>query len=246
MKRLAEIFIVWGILAAGGCSDSVTPEPGELFSMQVIPEQISKAILGQQLLFLVTVRYKKSWFPPKENYNGGTPVTINVHAAGCYVNISPMSINPGEVSEVIVIPVEANGLFTVFFRGKRGLRIEEKFISFGVSYLEDLLASEATDMRDKFIPWLEQNYTLGITSETVWTGTIVFPGIQGLFHYLFFSEQWEMGIEWHVGTPPDSWARIYLRHRFIQTTPSYAFEISSWSERDPVPFAITPPDSVYR
>ncbi len=238
MKRLAEVFIIWGILAAGGCSDSVTPEPGEPFSMQVIPEQISKAILGQELLFLVTV---------EEEANGGTPVIINAHAAGCFVNIYPMSINPGEVSEITVIPVEANGFFTVFFRGRRGLRIQEKYISFEVNDLEDQLASTATEIRDKFIPWLEENYTeLGITSETVWTGTIVIPGNYEVSYYLFFTEEWEMGVQWHVTAAPDDWARIYLRQRFAETTPSYAFEIPSYSERDPVPYAIDPPESVYR
>ena len=150
MKRLAEVFIIWGILAAGGCSDSVTPtpEPGEPFSMQVIPEQISKAILGQELLFLVTVEYEANGGTQVYSYNGGTPVIINAHAAGCFLNIYPMSINPGEVSEITVIPVEANGFFTVFFRGRRGRRIQEKYISFEVNDLEDLLASEATEMRD--------------------------------------------------------------------------------------------------
>jgi len=250
VKRLAEVFIVWGILAAGGCSDSVTPDPGVPFSMQVIPEQISKAILDQKFVFLVTVRYKKSWFPPKENYNGGTPVKISASAANAAVIVYPQSIVPGEVSEITVTPFEVNpeGALTVFFKGERdGLEVTDS-ISFELTYFEDQLAPYAIWMRDNtFIPWLEQNYTkLGITSETAWTGTIVLPGTYEVSSYLFFSEQWEMGIEWHATTAPDDWARIYLRHRFIQTTPSFAFEIPSYSERDPVPFAITPPDSIYR
>ena len=86
-------------------------------------------------------------------------------------------------------------------------------------------------MRDKFIPWLAANHPeFGITSETEWTGTIVKPDIMVVMYYLYFSEDWEMGVQWHVTIPPHNWARIYLRHRITEVRPSYAFEISSWSE----------------
>ncbi len=45
--------------------------------------------------------------------------------------------------------------------------------------------------------------------------------------YLFFSEDWEIGISWHVTIPPHDWTRIYLRHRTTELQPSFAFEISS-------------------
>lgn len=88
--------------------------------------------------------------------------------------------------------------------------------------------SMATEIRDRFIPWLATNHPeFGITSENEWTETIVRPHIAVVMFYLFFSEDWEMGVSWHVMIPPHDWARIYLRHRFVEVQPSYAFEISS-------------------
>jgi len=35
-----------------------------------------------------------------------------------------------------------------------------------------------------------------------------------------------------VMIPPHDWARIYLRHRFTEVGPSYAFEISSLDAKE--------------
>ena len=63
--------------------------------------------------------------------------------------------------------------------------------------------------------------------------------------YTFFSEEWEMGVSKHVMIPPDDWAKIYLRHRFTEASPSYAFKISSLEAKEE-PYAIDPPQSVWR
>jgi len=111
---------------------------------------------------------------------------------------------------------------------------------------EEDLASTAAEMRDKFISWLAANHPeFGITSETEWTGTIVYPGMEGVSYYLFFSEDWEMGVSWHVTIPPHDWARIYLMHRITETSPSHAFEISSLDAQEE-PHVIDPPESVWR
>ncbi len=64
-------------------------------------------------------------------------------------------------------------------------------------------------------------------------------------HYLFFSEDWEMHVSWHIMVAPYDWARIDLRHRFDEETPSYAFEISS-VDAGSEPCPIDPPESVWR
>jgi hypothetical protein len=94
-------------------------------------------------------------------------------------------------------------------------------------------------MRDKFIPWLAAEHPeLGITDETEWTPTVVRPHIMVVMYYLFFSEEWEMGVSWHVTIPPHDWSRIYLRHRYTETTPSHGFELSSVSSEDEEPHPI--------
>ena len=39
-------------------------------------------------------------------------------------------------------------------------------------------------------------------------GTMVSPQWLVVSHYLFFSEQWELHLEWHIMVAPDDWARI--------------------------------------
>jgi hypothetical protein len=45
-------------------------------------------------------------------------------------------------------------------------------------------------------------------------------------------------------TPPDDWARIYLRHRWTETEPSMAFELTSF-EGGGEP-AETTPEGIWR
>ena len=100
---------------------------------------------------------------------------------------------------------------------------------------EDLLGPAAAEMRDRFIPWLAENQPgLGIDETTVWEGTIVRPHWLVVSHYLFFSDEWEMHVSWHIMIAPYDWARIELRRRFEETLPSLAFEIPSVSEPAPV------------
>jgi hypothetical protein len=60
-------------------------------------------------------------------------------------------------------------------------------------------------------------------------------------HYLFVSDQWEMGVRWHIMIPPDNWAEIYLRERFVEVQPSLGFKVDSRTED---PTAIYPVDVV--
>ncbi len=93
---------------------------------------------------------------------------------------------------------------------------------------EETLGPEAASIRNNFAQWLSTNHPeLGITNETTWIGTVVNPRILVVMHYLFLSEDWEMYVTWLVMILPYDWAQIYLRHRYNQTAPTYAFEISS-------------------
>jgi len=65
------------------------------------------------------------------------------------------------------------------------------------------LTPKAIEVQDAFIPWLEANHPeFGITAETEWTPTIVRPHFMVVMYYLFFSDEWEMGVRWHVMISP--------------------------------------------
>jgi len=219
-----------------------TPTP---FSMQVIPDQIKPVVPGQRCVFLVVV------VDEAEDSGKGEPVNISATASSATVAIEPQVAPPGLVAEVTVIPDEGtlDKTLPVTIRSERhGLQQTETVdivmwdgpLPEGI--LEGALAG-AAKKRDLFIPWLAANYPdLGITAETEWVGTYAKVLMPVANYYLFFSKEWEMGLVFHVMIPPDDWAYIYLRHRFTEVCPSYAFEISSLAAHED-PRAINPRDA---
>ena len=214
-----------------------TPE----FHINVIPEQLNgDSIAGQHCVFLVTIT--------DEGQEGQLPVRISAKAPGSDVVIYQQDIVEGQVAEVVVIPAQASTGKTikVTITGNRGSSTDKKVVSFAVVEGEDDRQEYAEELLNRFLSWLATNHPeLGITDDTAWNGTMVSPVWLVVSHYLFFSEEWEAHIEWHIMMPPSDWARIDLRYRFDELEPSYAFEIPSVNATsEPVP--IEPPETVWR
>jgi len=144
-----------------------------------------------------------------EGNGEGKAVNISATTPGATVTVEPPAITPNQVAEVTVIPDEVTigdtltVTLTITVSGERGGLEKTETATLqvmgGGDGEEDGLASMAAEIRDKFVPWLATNHPeLGITSEAEWTGTIVRPGIVVVMYYLFFSEDWEMGVTWHV------------------------------------------------
>lgn len=212
------------------------------FTLKVIPDMLKgDAITGQRVVFLVTVENDDS-------IQDGQAVKISASASRSEVSVEPMEISPEQVAEVNVIPdVSSVGSnITVTVNAERGGLKHSQTIDFTVIPGEDFLGEYAMEVRDKFVPWLAASHPeLGITNETQWTGTIVSPRWLVVSHYLFFSNDWEMHIYWHIMIPPYDWGRIDLRHRFTETVPSLSFEITSLTE-GVSPGTMDPPESVWR
>ncbi|MFX0207300.1 MAG: hypothetical protein ACFFDT_15035 [Candidatus Hodarchaeota archaeon] len=253
LNKLGTFFLILIVfMTLPGCIGQEEKQAAP-FSMQVFPEYMNDTIPGQRCVFLITVADKG------EGSGVGQAVSIEASAPESTVTVTPQAITPGQVAEVTVIPEitvtpeEPQKNVTVTVEGEREGLTETVTVTLTVNMPMgpiDELEALATENRDLFIPWLAKNHPeLGITSETVWTGTIVKPHILVVMYYLFFSDEWEMGLIWHVMIPPHDWVRIYLRHRTTELHPSLAFEISSKGEQDE-PHAIDPKDafaeSVYR
>ncbi len=245
------LLIVVGAILMGSVWYFTTPAP---FTMQVTsrpstpssPSATIQSLAGQRCVFLVVVAEEEGWLQGHQGF--GTPVTVSATESGerGTLTVHPQELLPGHVAEVTVIPSVTcvNETLTVTIVGERGGLKRMKTITIEVLAGEDGLAANAVQMRDQFIPWLTLNHPeLGITNETEWTGTIVNPRILVVMHYLFFSDDWEMYVTWHVTIPPHDWTRIYLRQRFIELQPSSAFEVSSVKQHTP-PHAIDVPDWV--
>ena len=214
-------------------SQSVPETNPATFSMEVLSrpfipmkgeKEIPMSIPGQRVVFLVVVE------DTGEGNGYGKAVDISATASGAAVSVNNPAIKPGEIAEVTVIPdqMSTNKILTITINGDRsGFKQTETF-DIEVIDWEDDLGELAAEMRNKFVPWLASNHPeLGITSETEWIGTTVNPGILVVMHYMFYSEDWEMYVTWHVMIPPYDWTKIYLRSRFTETQSSIAFEISS-------------------
>lgn len=219
------------------------------FSMKVISrpftpikgeEEIPMAMAEQRVVFLVVVE-------ETGNGNGyGNVVEISATASGAAVSVNNPAIKPGEVAEVNMIPdqTSTNKVLTLTINGDRSGFKQTETVDIEVIDWEDDLGELAAEMRDKFVPWLSTNYPeFGISSETEWIGTIVNPGILVVMHYIFYSEDWEMYVTWHVMIPPYDWTKIYLRPRFTETRSTMAFEISS-VQGEEEPHSIELPDWV--
>jgi len=232
------------------------------FAMTVVPVDVPDAIYEQQIVLLVAIR----------NY-GSQPVSepahVTVAAPGADITIKPENIMPWHVCEIAVVPHEPAAIeprarsspegggrpahppgepVVVQVRAERNGFEEVREVSINILPGEDALLADAAAVRDRFIPYLHENYPwLGITEETVWNGTIVKPHYWVVSHYLFFSEKWEMGVKWHNTVPPHDWAEIYLRHRYTHIPPQYALRISSLGTEPPLqPFPVDPPEQVDR
>jgi hypothetical protein len=250
---IALIIAVVAIAAlppASGEPNDGNVDENSAFHINVIPETpetineepfFKYSIAGQHFVFLVTI--------DDEGEESELPVHISATAPGAEVVIYFEDIFEGEVAEVVVIPAQASvgTRIEVTITGNRGSASDEKVASFEVAEGEDDRQEYAEMLLDRFVSWLATSHPeLEITEDTVWNSTTVSPVFWLVVsHYLFFSDEWEAHIEWHIMMPPDDWARIDLRHRFDELAPSYAFEISS-VDANSEPVQMEVPETVWR
>ncbi len=228
------------------------------FAMTVVPTEIQAVVRDQIIVLLVQI----------ENYGFqpvSEPVAITSEAIGQFaeITIEPASIMPGDVCEITVVPRDRESSrragsgrgtrqgiedFAVLVRGQRAGFEQVRTVQMPLWPMELVEEKEAFVLRDRFIDYLEEQHSeLGIGSWMEWTGTIVKPHYLVVTHYLFFSDDWEMGLTWHNTIPPHDWAEMYLRHRYTHLEPQLAFRIPSRSVLPPLlPIPIEPPDEVDR
>lgn len=248
------VLVVATVVVVGGCgagSSATNGLPGG-FTLIVNPE-VMNALPGERCVLLATV--SEAGRPPHPN-----PVEIVTTCPGAEVEVENPLILPGEVAEITVIPgaraasqldpggPEPDYILTAVITATRSGTSRGASVQLNViTGFEDQLAPAAAEMRSRFTSWLAENSPeLGITSQTQWTGTMPSP-LLVVEHYLYFNDEWEMHLEWHVMIPPYDWVRMELRRRFDETAYSLAYEISSRSA-DPQlePMPIEPMNLLWR
>jgi len=207
------------------------------FTIHVHPAEVDDVHPGQACLLLATIHEGGS------GGGRGEPVEISVAVPGSSTNLENGMISEGQVAEITITPSEAveNSELMVTIRGSRGtyeasntslIHVGETMGN-GRNGMEEGMRELATEIQSKFIPWLSENHPeLGITSEVEWAGVNIRPNFMVVMYYLFVSDEWEMGMTWHVMIPPYDWSRIYLRPRFTEAAPTMAFILTSYTMDD--------------
>jgi hypothetical protein len=239
-------YVLVGAVVLGCCGDEAD-QPAS-FSLDLLPEIVQPAMAGQFCVLLAQIAEEGS------GTGQGEAVALSATAPGATVVIEPESLLPGAVAEVRVIPgqISVGTDITVTLTGQRaGLQsVAQKTLTIiegDIDEYETSLRPMADQMRNRFVPWLAANHPeLNITADTAWTGAVVSPQILVVSHYLFFSEEREMHVYWHVMISPYDWARIDLRRRYSEASPSHTYEISSVSNPDELPHEADLPESLWR
>ena len=143
-------------------------------------------------------------------------------------------------------PVEDRTLTILIVAGREGLTRTQP-VTVNVTQGQNEFAEQASDYRDRFVPMLAVIHPeLGITGETEWRGTSIKQSMCEVNYYLFFSEQWEMGLRWHVTIPPHDFAEIYLRRRDTNLSSTHAFKIYSLDAHQRPQVVVLPQEGIWR
>lgn len=239
MSGILVVGCMGGPSSPPAASPSASPSASQAgpFTFTVEPTMpVGRTIGGQRVVFLVVV----------DGAASDGPVDVTAKAPGATVSIEPRPLVPGTVGEVTVTPgaVTSDGPLDVTIVATRGSteRIEHRTLDMAPG--EDTLRPDADVHLAPFLTWLAtERPEIGISDQTAWDAT---PGswVLVVSHYLYFSDEWEVGLDWHVMVAPDDWTRIYLRERWTEVRPSMAFEIPSFAG-GLEPREIAPPERVW-
>lgn len=199
--------------------DLPTTSPTVAPEILLLPEFVRGVIPGAQLLLLVT---------PADPAAG--PIVITAEAPGAEVTVEPAEISGTQIAEVTIVPLEAasDSVLTATITASAGGQSRSVTREMNVLPWDDDRGEQGAQILGLFTPWLAENHAeLGITPDTVFSGTHVAPELLVVSHYLFLNEEWEAGVSWHIMIPPDDFAELYLRPR-DEMRPTRAFRIGSW------------------
>lgn len=208
------------------------------------------AFLGQRINYLVRV------LPSARCPGAGNRgyVTISAKATFADVQIPVTRLRVGDVGEVFVMPHRFTNdagfrMIRVTVKGERHgyvWTISQRQAVWMDRMNQDARAM-ARDRLDRYLEFLAAEYPeLGISPETRFMLTPVRPRMLIVSWWLFFSEEWEIGLEIHMmPPPPDDYTRIYIRHRWDTWAPSRAWLISSVGWETPIE-EIVPPSTAVR
>lgn len=157
------------------------------------------------------------------------PVTITAEAPTAEVAVDPPTVSGTSIAEVTVVPGPAGSeTIDVTVTATSGDQTSSVTRAVDIVPWEDDREDQARQILGLFVDWLVDSHPeFGIARETPFSGTLTAPLLMVVSHYGFFSDEWEVGVSWHIMIPPDDFAEMYLRPRTAMQ-PTHAFRIDSW------------------
>lgn len=217
-RLLGVAVVILAVTVLASCGNGAAAS--EAFTLRLSPEFVQGVIPAATSGVLVTIT---------NDVDSDGPVVVTASADGARVTVEPGEIRQGEVAEVSVVADQAatERPLEISVTGRRG-EFEQTVTRSTTLYLwEDDRRAYAGELLGVFTGWLADNQPdLGIDPDTQFGGSFVAPGLLVVSHYLYVSDDWELGLSWHVMVPPDDWAEIYLRPR-TEPAPTLAFRLAS-------------------
>jgi hypothetical protein len=204
------------VLVAGCSGGAAADEP---FQLTLSPDIVQGLYPATQTMLLAEVVSESV-----------EPVSLSASVTGGTVTVVPVTADPGEIVEVLVISdLETEEVpMTITLTGVRGDVEASAVRQTVVRPFEDTLEPTARDILRVFTTWLAENRPeLEITPSTEFEGAAVCP-LLVVSHYMFVSDDWELGLSWHIMVAPDDWSELYLRPR-NELAPTVAYRLASWS-----------------
>ena len=181
--------------------------------LEIIPSDVRDVAANQPCLLLVHAPC------PGEVFRAWGSIPLSVECPGASVEGCCESLVPGEVAEILVTPRSDSVGEEIAVRAcvpgtnwvaHATLEVTEAPIEIAS------WASDAVEIRDRFVEWIDDVHPeLGIDEATEWTAIPI------RVHRLV--------VWWHVTIAPHDWARMALRRRYREASPSFAAEIESRS-----------------
>jgi len=238
---LPILFLLLTCLVLESCSFSNGAYP---IRLALMPSEVSDAAAGETCVLLVRLSASTD---KQVDLNRSFP--LHIDCTGGVVQDAPDALFLGEAGEIHIVPdlSKVGTSIEVRVTSLQGIlpMISHLHVTEPPIYRNELIR-DAAQVRERFISWLaDANPDLTIATDTVWTAIPIRTHRLVVTHCLFLSADWEMVVWWHVTIAPNDWARIYLRRRHVEFSPSMAAEILS-RELGDGPHAIDPPIAILR
>ena len=236
MSRRPIRFVTAALLlvALSACSDSegptvtsttttpaTTTAPVTDFTLATRPEFVNRIIPGRRPVALVTA-----------TATGTESITFAATAEpeGVTVEFVPTSVSPGGTAEIwAVIPeVSSDVPVTITVTATRGGFAHTVAIPCTAIPGVDDLAPTALQIAQVFLDAMADKVN-GLTTDAhdLRNGTPT-AGLLVVSHYAWFTDEYEVGLAWHIMVAPQDWAELYIRPRSAPA-PTRAFRLTSWS-----------------